>query len=1272
MSMKRLFVCLLVLAGSATVFLAERGRTSGSARPRELAVIAVRTQPQEHDARYGARRADFRSPENGIPEMRAGSSDLIKPAAPGNSAVAIPMTFEQNVGQADSIVKFIGRGKGLTVFLGRQGIAVQVAKPKNAGLDSPFRAATGSDRDGVMTLTMAGGANFDWHGEEKLRGESNYFIGNDPRAWRTRVPNFARAESANLARGIGIAIYGNENGVEYDLRVAPKGDVAKLRLLLAGARDLRVDNTGDLLMNVGGEELRMKPPVIYEEVHTRWHSSRPRRRRALGAGRAKKYSPRTSHRTPGSKARGKSSTREPKPKACNPKTQGGIPCPAKTFPPTGASSKRKTIEGGYVIESDNSIGFRVGPYDANATLVIDPSLSIAYESFLGGAGSDTAASVAVDASGKIYVSGTTTSATTFPELSGNRIGPADGPAEFFVAKIDPALQGADSLVYLTFLGGSGTQAGGLVAVDNVGNAAITGTTTATDFPVTDSSQPTSALASGYGNDVIVSEIGPTGSTLVFSTLFGGSGTQSQVGSGGIALDPTGDVYIATDTHTTPIDSVSTDLPVTPGAFQSTWDGKPGDAFLAIFQPPSAPGGAATLKYCSYIGTNSIGPPGVGGLAVDAYGNAYIAGFTSNSVSGFPTKNAVQSSYGGGISDAFLMKISPGGLGAQDVVYSTLLGGSGADRANGVAIDSSPSPNAYIVGTTQSTNFPTNGVTGAYSAGLHPNATANMFLSVVAQNAISGQASLAYSTYLGGSQADSGLGVAVSAPNAVYITGATTSWDFPWRDNLQPFNGAGDAFLAKMDTTSPGAASLIYLTPLGGTSPEGGTASTAGNAVAADHSGNAFVTGATTSADFPTALTTSGGAHGFQPACISCQQSPPASDAFVTKIAESAGQAPSVYFNIGKVIFPAAAIGTANAPQLVAVLNGGEGNLTISDIAIIGANAGDFSLIGSNVCLGQTIGPGSGPKCSFEVGFTSSVVGPEAAVVSVTDNAPGSPQILELIGGGQGPLAQVSPATADFGSQPVSSTSQGLTITLTNAGNQALVVAGVTQGGPDVAQFSVSGGGSVNNPFCQVGISLSSGNSCAVKVTFSPISTRAYHSEIDFIDNSGQVANAQQAVQLTGVGTATAPIVVLSASSLSFPNQTVGSASGPQSVTLTNQGSAALSITGIALTGANAGDFQIAATGTTCPVTGGTVLIGANCTVAVRMEHSDSRAEERDLDLHRQCLYKPAAGEPVRYGNGSVCRGSIARWALVRRPRRGDGERSPSRNDHERRRHCGRD
>jgi hypothetical protein len=1227
MSGKQLMVCLLALTGSASVLRLGLAGMNGALRPRDPPRVFRQTTTQyrrpgivsTHETKSWAQDVHFAGVGPG--PTRSVRSNL--------SNVRMPMAFEPNRGQTDASVEYVGRGKRLTVFLTGQEIAIRVAKPGGLSPRALSRPPPDAHResDGALILRVAGNNEFAWKGAEKLRGESNYFVGNDPRKWHAGVPHFARVETRDASRGVGMAVYGNDEGVEYDLRVAPGGDVSKLRLRLTGAQNVRLDSGGDLLLNVGGDEVRMKKPSVYEQSHHGWHSSGSRRHGAVGARRARKYSPRRSQRPPGAKVAGKNPRPRRAANPCAPRSpragqattaHGDIPCPVQpaaagksgTSDGSRVPSGSRKIAGDYVIEADGSIGFRIGPHDPNATLVVDPSLSVAYGTFLGGSGTDSAAGIALDSTGKIYVSGTTASAT-FPGSSAAKLGPADSPPLFFIAKIDPTMTGASSLIYLTFFGGSGTQAGGLIAVDGNGDVAITGTTTATDFPVTDTSHPTSGLVNGDGNDVIVSEIAPAGNSLIFSTLFGGSGTQSQAGPGGIALDATGDVYIASDVHTTSADSASADLPVTTGAFQTTWDGEPADGFLAIFTPPAGAGGAAVLKYCTYLGTNSNGQPGVGGVAVDASGNAYIAGFTSNSVNGFPVKNAIQTAYGGGTSDAFLMKISPTGNGANDLVYATLLGGSGTDQALAVALDSASPPNAYLTGTTGSPNFPTGGMVGAYQSGRHANATMNAFLSVVAQNAISGQASLAYSTYFGGSNLDAGQGVAVSAPNAAYVTGTTSSFDFPWHDNLQAFNGAGDAFVAKWDPTSAGPASLIYVTPLGGTSPAGGSASAQGNAVAAGQSGHVYVAGSSTSADFPTAVTTESALNGFQPSCASCQFTPPLADAFVAEIVESATPMPSVYFNVGRVNFQPMTVGTTSDPQLVAAFNGGEAAVTVSDIEITGVNAADFSIIGGSACIGEAISPGTTQTCSFEVQFTPSITGPEAAVVAISDNAPGSPQILELMAAGQPALAAISPSNLNFGDQPENSTSAAQSIMVTNVGSQILTVQ-FNEAGPDSGQFAVVAGGEPGSSAC--GFPLQPGQNCVLVLAFEPNAERTFDAELDLTYNPGQQPSAGPVVALTGVGTAKAPIVSFSAPSLIFGNENVGSQSGAQSVTLTNQGSATLNISSMTLTGSNASDFAIAVSGTSCPLGGGTVVVQASCTVAVQLAPQSTGPKNASLSF----------------------------------------------------------
>jgi hypothetical protein len=1128
MSRKALCVCLLALAGSGSLFLAKETRIHGASSARRATEFLTRMPDRNFAARNMSARSIPRSPSDqpiasgatAAPDRGAHSAYPASSNRPG--PLSLPFAFEPNGGQADSRVAFVGRGMGLTVFLARHEIAVQIAarsRSPRAEISSPPR---------VVRMRLSGNLSaatgFSWRGDKKLRGETNYFIGNDPRRWRTHVPHFAQVGAANAMPGVGIVLYGNDEGIEYDLRVAPGADLSRLRFRISGADAMRLAENGDLLLNVAGGELRMKKPAIYQQVDGE--------QAITDANMARK--------------------------------------------------RVRAIDGGYILDAGGSLGFRVGPHGSHAALVIDPSLSVAYASFLGGTGADTAASVAVDGSGKVYVSGTTTSAVTFLEAP-HALGPGGGMSEFFVAKIDPTISGPNSLVYLTFLGGSGTQNGGVIAASTGGSIAITGATTSPDFPVTDSSLPTNALTSGVGNDVAVGEIDPTGSTLVFATMFGGSGMESQNGNGGIALDSSGDVYIASDADLTSLDAKSTDLPVTSGAYQATWDGQQSDGFLAIFAPPAQSGGAATLKYCSYLGTNALAQVGVGGIAVDSTGSAYIAGTTENATSAFPFTNAFQTSYGGGDSDAFLMKISPQAKGTVDLVYATLLGGGGTDQAFAVAVDSNATPSAYVTGTTDSTDFPTK---GALSTTLHPNAAANAFLTVVSQNA-TGQTSLLYSTYLGGSGNDAGQGIAVVAPNAVYIGGSTSSWDFPWRDNVQAFNGQSVAFVAKLDPTSAGAASLTYATPLGGTSSASGSAGAAGNAVAADSMGHAYLAGTTTSPDFPTAVTSSGNSlNGAQKACASCWASPPVTDAFMAELEENeSAQLPAVSFSLPRLDF------FNTVPQPFGLTNTGESPLVISNMTVVGPNSADFPLSGTAACTSSALAPKT--SCALEIEFNPSTTGYETAMVSVTDNAPGSPQEFELLGAAPGLVAL--PLSLAFPSQPEGTVSdpQQVTFTVVNPANQRLTIDTTPSlGGANPGEFQLAPG----SVACFVATPLNPNSSCNVSVVFAPVSSGAFQSEVDVMYHLQGSAEQHLAVPLTGAATVPPSVSVLP--SINFGSQLVQTAGMPQPITITNSatgaGAGSLAFSSASVMGTSGGDFDI--TSNTC--TAGSTPPGGACAIQI--------------------------------------------------------------------------
>jgi hypothetical protein len=297
---------------------------------------------------------------------------------------------------------------------------------------------------------------------------------------------------------------------------------------------------------------------------------------------------------------------------------------------------------------------------------------------------------------------------------------------------------------------------------------------------------------------------------------------------------------------------STNFPTTPGSFQTTFGGGNGDAFVTKLNPA----GSGPLVYCTYLGGSSVETGN--GIAVDAVGNAYVTGYTNST--NFPTTpGAFQTAFQGGTVDAFVTKLNPAG--SAPLVYSTYLGGSGYDAGNGIAVDAAD--NAYVTGFAGSTNFPT--TAGAFQTAFQ-GGTGDAFVTKLNPT---GSAPLVYSTYLGGSGGDDGLGIAVDAAGNAYVTGQTSSTNFPTTaEAFQTANqGSFDAFVTKLNPA--GSAPLVYSTYLGGSGND------VGNGIALDTlpNPNAYVTGLTTSTNFPTTpgvfQTTFGGGNG---------------DAFVAKIA----------------------------------------------------------------------------------------------------------------------------------------------------------------------------------------------------------------------------------------------------------------------------------------------------------------------------------------------------------------------------------------------------
>ena len=495
--------------------------------------------------------------------------------------------------------------------------------------------------------------------------------------------------------------------------------------------------------------------------------------------------------------------------------------------------RRLPVSGVFVLRPQGLVGFRVGRYDPALPLVIDPTVD--YSTYLGGTDDEIGNSIAIDSSGNAYVAGYTGSTNIFspaPVLA------YAGGNDAFVAKLDST---GTSLLYSTYLGGTGDETAFGIAVSGT-SAYVTGSTNSTDFPTLNALQAANA---GGSDDAFVTKLTSAGA-LSYSTYLGGSTLDEGLG---IAVDSSGNAYVAGDTD-------STNFPTAPGLPLQASNAGGTDAFVTKL---TSTGGGPT--YSTYLG-GGVDDSGHG-IAVDSSGNAYVTGATNST--DFPTTAGVfQLAKAGAanINDVFVTELDTAGTAK---VYSTYLGGTNDDNADAIAVDSSG--NAYVTGQTFSTDFPLQAAIQG-TIGSAPDAFVTKLNST-------GTAPLTYSTYLGGTGDDRGLGIAVDSAGAAFVTGFTYSTDFPTQLPFQVSHasdgGKEDAFVTKLNVA--GSAKL-YSSYLGGTGTanQGEAGNDGGHGIAVNTSGSdAYVTGYTNSVDFPTAGTPYQSTHqGFL-------------DAFVTKI-----------------------------------------------------------------------------------------------------------------------------------------------------------------------------------------------------------------------------------------------------------------------------------------------------------------------------------------------------------------------------------------------------
>ncbi|GIX42074.1 MAG: hypothetical protein KatS3mg129_1807 [Leptospiraceae bacterium] len=563
--------------------------------------------------------------------------------------------------------------------------------------------------------------------------EVSYFKGNNPSLWKKGLRSYKRISYGEVYPFIELQLKAYGNNIEKLFYIKPGGEVENIRIQIEGVDKIEIDEKGQLILETPyGEVVFTKPRAYYKE------------------------------------------------------------------------SPEEDIEVSYVLYNFGEYGFSIKDYDKTRTLIIDPLLASTY---IGGSGRDEAKSLAIDSSGNVYIMGYTLS-NNYPTTRGAYDTTYNGgDHDIFISKLNSDLT---QLLASTYIGGSGDDWAGSLAIDSSGNVYIMGYTLSNNYPTTRGAYDTTY--NGGDHDIFISKLNSDLTQLLASTYIGGSGDDW---AGSLAIDSSGNVYITGGTE-------STNYPTRRGAYDTTHNGG-GDVYISKLNS-----NLTQLLASTYIGGS--GSDGASSLAIDSSGNVYITGKTSSN--NYPTTRGAYDTTYNDFLDIFISKLNSN---LTRLLASTYIGGSGIDVANSLAIDSSG--NVYIRGDTASTNYPT--TTGTYDTSF--NGLFDVYISKLNSNLTR----LLASTYIGGSGDDWAGSLAIDSSGNVYITGGTLSNNYPTTTGAYDttYNGGDqDIFISKLNSNLTQLLASTYI---------GGSGNDEANSLAIDSSGNVYITGKTSSNNYPT-------------------------------------------------------------------------------------------------------------------------------------------------------------------------------------------------------------------------------------------------------------------------------------------------------------------------------------------------------------------------------------------------------------------------------------
>ena len=1038
-----------------------------------------------------------------LPVYRRPSSISISRPAPGRPAGdprrivsklgQLPLSFEENRGQFDSRVKFLSRGAGYGLFLS-SGQATIVHKGKahitgGGDASSPFAALGNSDvvTRSVTQLTWLGAnPKAQPHAAGRQAGESNYLIGKDPRKWRRHVQHYDRVQVAGLYPGIDLVYHGVQQQVEIDYVIAPHADPKAIQIGISGPSLVSVDSSGQLSIGNGGDEMLLLPPTAYQEK----------------------------------------------------------------------DGHREMVQARYVLADSHSVGFDLEAYDRSRPLVIDPVLTFA-ATFGSSSNSSIASDVALDSAGNIYLTGTTcdtdypTTFGAFQAGGGNNVATECNDA--IVTKLNPT---ASELLYSTYIGGqSGTNFGIRMLVDGAGEATIAGSTDSATFPTTSGAYQTS-LKSGTCNyspnvknypcsDAFLLKLSADGSSLVYSTLFGGERAEL---AKGLAQDSSGNSYISGWSNSTLLP-----LPVNNPPYSSSYGGAGNcqggvvpcyDGFIAKISSDGT-----QLLASTYLGGND--DDFAAAVALDTSGNVYVTGAAHSA--NFPTTTgAYQTTHAGGAvnnADAYLAKFDSN---LHTLLYSTFFGGSADDVSVNLRVDSSGA--AYITGSTLSSDLPAS--TGAYqttykgapagttecfntfdSSILNQPTCGDVFLAKIDPSK-TGAAQLVFSTYLGGSANDFAYNLALDSRNDVWLIGDTNSSDFPLTPDAY-FSKPSTAGLFLSEIKNDGT-QLLFSTFLS----QAPTSATLGLGLAIDSLDNVYAAGEGTVSPTPGTYTEG-------------------TNLFVMKFSPGTAR-PGVQLSATSIIFPGLTtpVGASSPPQSVTLANNGTATLHLS-ISLQPPSGGNVAPFSEYDNCGNTVAAGA--TCTINAVYQPvNATGSDGGVIRILSDAPNAPHAITLSGSsGTMDSASFVPPTLTFSGQAPGTTSPVQTASINTPASSSTALLPVTTGLPAVTGTNASEF-AVDASNCPIAT-----HSCELNVTFSP-ALSATGTRTASVSVPTEAANSPQMLALIGM-VSSGPFVVFSPPPIT---PTVVGLTFNTSILVKNTGGSTLNVTGVTPSGPNPADFVL--------------------------------------------------------------------------------------------------